>query len=246
LDNLRRLVTAQLAGQQRDATWEDVKALYVLQNPTFDEATGAGDDGVDMQQMLTDAVAHGFAGEPVLGFAKVSLSDPEALKAAVAVFGGVLLGIDLQVAQQDQLAGGVWDYQHSGEWGGHAVMEGAYESAGSDVETWAERVRMTPAFVRRQVREAWAVILPAHLGSARFVRGMDLALFAADYQSITGRPFPAPLPTPSPAPTPAGGGACFQVQLSAGQAARLRARAARQGVAPEALIERYVASRVGA
>jgi hypothetical protein len=242
LDNLRRLVTALLLGEQKDATWEDVKALYVLQNPGFDEETGAGDEGVDMQQMLTDAVRHGFAGEPVLGFAKVDLDDPEVVRAAVAAFGGVLLGLDLQVSQQDQLASGVWDYSRSSAWGGHAVMEGAYEPAGGDVETWAERVHMTPTFIQHQVKEAYAVILPAHLGSRRFLDAVDLAAYAADWEQITGRAFPAPIPTTPPG----GGGASFRVELPAAQAALVRARAARQKVTPEALLARYVAHYLGA
>jgi hypothetical protein len=35
-----------------------------------------------------------------------------------AIFGGVLHGVDLETAQQDQTDSGLWDYQRSGEWGG--------------------------------------------------------------------------------------------------------------------------------
>lgn len=235
LDNLRRMVTLGLTGQQRDATWEDVKALYMHQNPDFDEATGAGDNGVVLQDMLGDAVKYGFAGEPVLGFAKVDLADDELVRAAVDIFGGLILGLDLQVAQQHQFDAGEWDYQPSAPWGGHAILEGAYRSSPRREGgiSWERPVEMTDSFLTHQRTEAWVVIFPAHLDSRKFFDSVDLASFVRDYRDITGRPFLPP------------GGAdrvTFQVSFSADQAAKIRARAARRGISPESWIEGRVGS----
>lgn len=265
LDNFRRAVTAALDGAQRDATWEDVKALYMRQNPNFDETTGAGDNGVDMQTMLADAARTGFAGEPVVGFAKVDLADPELVRAAIAIFGGVLLGLDLTVAQQAQLDQRFWyPVPGSPEWGGHAVLDGGYQDTPSReyLISWIIKVAASPGFMLAQRQEAWAVILPSHLGNREFVAGMDLAAFAADYEAITGRSFPVPVPTPTPGPAPApspaptpdpqppaptpgptpaptpdppppGGGASFRLEFTTPVADRIRSRAHRAKVTPE-------------
>jgi hypothetical protein len=205
-----------------------------------------------MQTMLSDAVKHGFAGEPVLGFAKVDLRNPEEVRAAIAIFGGVLFGLDLQVAQQDQLDEGVWDYARSGEWGGHAIMAGAYDTSVETGVTWAKTIRMTNQFIRRQLAEAWVVILPAHLGTRRFLEGMDMATFAADYEQLTGRPFPSPAtptpvpapPQPSPTPSPGSGGASFRLDLDPALALRLVAKASRAGVSPEQWLHTHVAAEL--
>lgn len=195
------LVTAHLAGGQRTPTWDDVVALYRTQNPGFDPALPGGgqDEGVEMKKLLADAVKHGLGQSRILGFAEIDLADPEEVRAAVAIFGGVLLGLDLDMAQAEQLAGGVWEYvERSPQWGGHAVMEGGYSTDpyGEDIVTWGTRVRMTREFVRRQRAEAYVVILPEHLTDRGFLDGWDLSEFAAAYEQITDRAFPVPLPAP--------------------------------------------------
>jgi len=204
--NLRRLVTAGLTGTVQAPTLDDVFDLYRRSgNPDFDPTTGAGDNGVDMQTMLEAVVAGGIGGVQALAFAAVDVANDDELNAAVAIFGGILWGVDLDTAQQAQTEAHppLWDYKRSPEWGGHAVLAGAYETGGQeDVITWDERVGTTAAFRRRQLDEAWVVIWPEHLGSAAFLAGVNGSALAADYTALTGRPFPAPIPPPTPAPGP--------------------------------------------
>jgi hypothetical protein len=187
-------------------TWEDVVTLYRRQNPRFDPSKPGGveDNGVEMKQMLVDAVQHGFGETRVLGFAQVDAGDPDEIQACVAIFGGVLLGLDLDQAQSSQLADGVWDYvEGSPAWGGHAVMEGAYtEADDEDCITWGVRCRMTKRFLEKQHSEAYVVILGDHLGSEQFLDGFDLERFAQAYEDITGRPFPVEVPSPTPPSDP--------------------------------------------
>jgi hypothetical protein len=201
--NSRRSVTARLAGAMRAPTQDDVFDLYRRSgNPNFNPATGADDNGVNMQVMLTALVRGGIGGVKPLGFARVGVKDWETLQAAVAVFGFLLYGVDLQQAQQAQTDAGTWDYRPSGVWGGHAVLGGAFASSPAeliDVVTWGKRVRMTPRFVGAQLSEAWAVVWPEHLTDKGFLAGVNLPAFASAYEAITGKPFPAPVPPP-PAP----------------------------------------------
>lgn len=208
--NLRRLMTAWLGPTMEVPTLEDVFDLYRRSgNPDFDPATGAGDRGVDMQTMLEALLSGGIGGRKPLAFAKLDGS-VDAIRAAVAIFGGVLLGVDLEVAQQGQSDAGVWDYSRSGEWGGHAVLAAAYADPDGTVSdrlgviSWAETIEATDVFLERQLSEAWVVLWPENLTDPGFLAGVDLAAMAADYQELTGRPFPAIVsPTPDPGPFPA-------------------------------------------
>jgi hypothetical protein len=207
--NLRKLITSYLVGVEQPVTEADVLALYTLVNPTFNPADpgGPGDAGVDMQTMLELALTNGFAGAKPVGFAKVDTSNLDEVRAAISIFGGLLLGVDLEVAQQTQTdAGGPWDFSDSPVWGGHAVLAGLYTGdpgAGHgdiSVITWAQVMGTTDTFEQHQLAEAWVVIFPEHLDHPAFQQGVDLAALATAYQELTGRPFPAVVPAPVPVP----------------------------------------------
>jgi hypothetical protein len=210
-DNFRRLVTQLLSGSRIDASWEDIKAWYRSQNPGFDDVnySDANDQGMVIQYFLEWLVKQGL----ILGFAEVDYKDDAELAAAAYLFLGLIIGVDLQTSQQGQTGQGYWDYvSGASEWGGHCVMLGAYEPGGFDVETWLRRVRMTDAFRKNRVFEAWAVILPDHVAHPNFRAGMDLQKFATAYEKMTERPFPIEVPPePDPNTPPADHVLSFQV-----------------------------------
>lgn len=201
--NYRRCVTSFLTGSMVAPSQDDVYDLYRRSgNPNFDPNSGADDNGVVMQTMLQALMSGGIGGTKCVGYARVNPSKLDELDAAIAIFGGVLFGVNLQSAQQSQTDNGVWDYVPSGQWGGHAVFGAAFdEGGGNDVITWAKRVEMTDVFIRRQVMEAWVVIWPEHLKTKQFYQGLDVWKLSEAYEAITSKKFPAVLP-PKPAPTP--------------------------------------------
>jgi hypothetical protein len=205
--NQRLLVTSYLAGAPHVVTQDEIFDLYRRSgNPNFDPATGAGDDGVDMQTMLEALIADGIGGTKALAFAKVNVTNEQEWQAAIAIFGSLLFGVTLETAQS---TGTLWDYHISRIWGGHAIVCGRYrenDAPGTDepdrtgVVSWAEVIDMTDAFIDHQLDEAWVVIWPETLGTTQFQQGIDLATLAADYTALTDRPFPVqPGPEPSPA-----------------------------------------------
>lgn len=203
--NSRKLVTKYLTGQERSPTQDDVFDLYRRSgNPNFDPATDTDDNGVDMPTMLSAVVNGGIGGTQAVAYAAVDPSNPGEIDAAIAIFGFVLLGVDLETAQQAQTNSGLWDYRRSGEWGGHAVLCGAYTGAnkGADrkVITWAQVVGTTDAFWNHQVAEAYAVIWPEAFGTTQFQQGIDVNALAADFQALTGKTLPIPTPAPPPPP----------------------------------------------
>lgn len=206
--NYIKLVTKYLTGHEVSVSQADVFDLYRRSgNPDFDPNTDADDNGVDMQTMLEALAKGGIGGghKPV-AFAKVDHTDLDEVRAAIAIFGGVLFGVDLDTAQQIQTdRGGPWDYQRTPEWGGHAVVAGKYTSSSTaadvSVVTWGEVIGTTDLFLKHQLSECWVVVFDEHLGDPGFLAGVDVAQLAADYQALTGRSFPAqPTPTPTPVP----------------------------------------------
>jgi hypothetical protein len=200
--NHRRLVTKWLAGQEVQPTLSDVFDLYRRSgNPTFDPSTGEGDGGVEMRVMLNAAHKGGLAGVKPVAYATIDSHDPDQVRAAVQVFHGILLGVTLDVAQQDQTDRGIWDYVAGSRlWGGHAVLAPAFTLEITDVVTWDLLVACTDSFIRHQDDEAWVVIWPEHLADPR----LDVNKLAAAYTALTGKPFPTvpPVPPASPAPSP--------------------------------------------
>ena len=198
--NSRRLTSFVLTGEERYPRLWDVLDLYQRSgNPNFP----AEDNGVIMQDMLSEVHKNGIAGDKAVAYAKVDVSSIDEIRAAIAIFGCLLLGVNLEAAQQDQRT---WDSVDGDQpWGGHAVMAADYTSApsGADIGfiTWGQPMGMTDRFWSRQVEEAWVVIWPEHLLSKEFLEGVDLAALRRDYKLLTGRDLPVPTP-PKPAPTP--------------------------------------------
>ncbi len=192
--NDRLLVTTYLTGSPQVVSQADIFDLYRRSgNPDFDPATHAGDHGVDMQTMLEALIEGGIAGVRPVAFAAVDHTNLDELRAAIAIFGSLLLGVNLETAQGSQHT---WDHVPSGEWGGHAVMAGRYAESPDRlaVITWAEVMDTTDAFLAYQLDEAWALIWPEHLGSTEFVAGLSIADLRADWRALTGRDMSAAVP----------------------------------------------------
>ncbi len=205
--NTRRLVTAALATERYPGLTEVIE-LYKTQNPDFP----AQDGGMDIQTCLEHLVGQGGPdGVKALGFAKVDHTNADEVKAAIAIFGSVWTGVNVLNANMDEFNVGLpWDYvPQGGIDGGHSVITGGYGSPGAGplggderFITWAEETSFTDAFWAHQVEEAWVVIWPEHLGTTAFMEGVDQAALAADYEALTGRPFPVQPPAPTPTPVP--------------------------------------------
>jgi hypothetical protein len=156
-----------------------------------------------LEALLAGGIGDGKGGniKPV-AFAKVDVTNDAELEAAVAIFGGCLWGVNLQTAQQRQTDQSPprWDYDQSGEWGGHAVMNGKFEAGGPGVDaeviSWGRDIETTDAFRGRQLEEAWIVIFPWHLEHPAFLAGVSLQALAAEYHALTGDELLIPAPSP--------------------------------------------------
>lgn len=207
LANFLTMVYWNLSQEAVTVTDEAVFALYKVVNPDFDPDTHAGDRGVDMVTLLKAFSDHGLeithadgTNEVVKPVAFGGLDNSlDHLKAATAVFGGAILAITLETAQQEQTPAGLWEYAPSDLWGGHAIMGAAYANpmktaanSAPDVKiiSWAAPVGTTDEFMAQQLSQSFAVILPIHLAHPNFLAGVNVEQLSADFQDLTGRPFP--------------------------------------------------------
>lgn len=182
-------VISRQAGAELSVSQNDVFDLYRRSgNPNFDPNTDQDDNGVNLQTMLQEVHKNGLAGIKSLAFAKVDVSNLNEVKAAIDIFGVLYLGVNLQTAQQSQTDTGLWDFDNSSEWGGHAVLAGKYSNNSSDdigIITWAQHVDLTDTFWEKQVEEAWVVIWPEYLTMPEFDSSIDLKQLADDYKELT-------------------------------------------------------------
>jgi hypothetical protein len=204
--NVRRLVTTQLTATPSYPSMDEVAAVYKTQNPGFP----AEDNGMDIQTLLEYLVATGGPdGVKAAGFASVDPGNPAEVRAAIALFGYVWTGITVLEQNMSEFSSGQpWDYSAGSPVdGGHSVVTGGYGLPGTGplggderFITWAAETSFTDSFWQHEVEEAWVVIWPEHLGSEEFLAGVNMAQLAADYQEITGKPFPVAVTPPKPAP----------------------------------------------
>jgi len=200
--NLYLLVTS-LLGAGVTVTEDDVFDLYRRSgNPNFDPTTDTDDNGVDIQTMLEALLSGGIAGHKPVAFVKFDPTNLAQLWDGIHLFGGVIFGVNLEVAQQTQ--GTTWDYKKSKAWGGHAICVGKYVSEPdlTSCISWAEIVGMTDRFLETpgfQVEEAWGVLWKETLDKLTADEYTD---FVAEYKAVTGKDFPLPAPTPTPTPVP--------------------------------------------
>ncbi len=200
--NMRRLVTATLATEYYP-TQAQVWKFYQTQNPGFDPNGTSGtngpgssaDQGMDVQTGLE--YLHGTGGPDgvkAVAFAKVDHTNIADVKAALAIFGGVWLGVQvLDANQQEFTEGRAWtDVAASPIDGGHAILGGGYTAEDIKFITWAQETEFAKSFWdgtiqgNPLVEEAWVVIWPEHLGTTAFEHGVDQAQLAADYMALTG------------------------------------------------------------
>ena len=152
------------------------------------------DPSTDQGAVLLDVLRYwrktGIAGHRIMAFAAPEPGNKEHIRAALDLFGGLYIGLDLPVSAQAQR---VWSVPPCGRrgpgvpggWGGHCVVAEAYDPQGLTVITWGEKKRMTWGFFQVYCDEAYAVLSEDWLKyDHRSPSGFDLAALQADLQAV--------------------------------------------------------------
>jgi hypothetical protein len=152
---------------------------YKPSNPRSDQG------GVELD-VLKDWRKQGFSGHPLLAFADPDPQDTLHVQQAIALFGGLYIGLSLPISAQTQ---DVWDVDpdpndpkgQPGSWGGHCVFVPDYDANGLTCITWGAPKKMTWAFWGTYCDEAHALLSPDWKPSA----GFDMASLQADLAAVT-------------------------------------------------------------
>ena len=148
------------------------------------------DQGVNLEDMLNKAMTVGIGGHLVKGFAAVTPSNVNAMRWASIVGCSLLLGWNLQQAQENQTdEGKPWAYvPGSPVVGGHCTVCYGYEENAEDGqsdwdgESWAERVSYEQGLVNHNLEECYIVLTDAGFNSDGITAcGLDEAGIMSDF-----------------------------------------------------------------
>jgi hypothetical protein len=164
------------------------------------------DQGAYVQDVLAYWRKVGLIGHKILAYAAVDVANQTQVKQALALFGSLSVGLNFPDSAMDDFnAGRVWDVVKGAQVeGGHCVMAVGYDAAGVDIITWGARTRVTWAFWKKYVDEAWAALDEDGVQKAgTYFTGLasfyDLGV---QFEALTNEPNPIPQPQPTPTPVP--------------------------------------------
>ena len=143
----------------------------------WDPARPETDQGAYLLDVLKQWRNDGICRVRIEAFVSVAV---EHIDAAVALFGGVILGFRLPATIEGQ---DIWDATNpqAPTLGGHAVYQFATSPGLGVVNTWGIRQAFTPAFRARYCDEAYAVLMPDRPAPC----GLDLAKLRSDLALIS-------------------------------------------------------------
>lgn len=155
----------------------------------YDPATPSTDQGCVELDVLNYWRKTGIAGRTIGAFASLRPQSLAHIRAAIYLFGGLYVGLDLPATAEGQ---DVWDWlsrgadSAPGSLGGHAVNLVGYDAEGLICITWGQAKRMTWHFWNAYADEAWCLLSPDWLGSDnRAPVGLDIAALQTDLKAVS-------------------------------------------------------------
>lgn len=157
----------------------------------YDPKTGANDNGANELDVLNYWRKTGIADRKIQAYVALEPRNRNHVLAAVYLFGGCYIGVQLPLSAQKQR---VWAVPPEGptgrgapnSWGGHAVPVVAYDDHGLTVVTWGALKRMTWSFWETYCDEAYAILSPDFLKAEKSPLGFDVVALEEDLKQVAG------------------------------------------------------------
>lgn len=149
--------------------------------------TGGVDSGLVETTLLAHWKSNGLFGYTIDAYAPVPHTDINAIKQAIAFYGGCYMGVQLpESAQQQFVQDGpsTWSVvPNSPIEGGHAIHAVGYNNLGVQIISWGQVVTCTYEWITKYLDEAYALI------SKQFVQAgkgpiLNLAALTADLEAL--------------------------------------------------------------
>lgn len=164
----------------------DVLAAYSAISG-YNPGDANSDQGADELSVLNYWRQTGIACRRIYSFATVNVSNLAEVRAAVALFGGLYIGVQLPQSAMDAVdAGAPWiNVSDQNILGGHAVPIVAYDTNGLTCITWGKPQRMTWDWFAKYCDEAYVVLSPDWIAnSGQAPSGFDLAQLNLDLKAL--------------------------------------------------------------
>jgi hypothetical protein len=135
-------------------------ALELYEHWGYNPATGGGDNGAVEQDVLAYLAQHYVDGHGIVAFAQVDHTNAAEMRRALALFGGLYVGIQCPKSMQQQFeAGQVIDFvAGSPVEGGHCIVIVGWDDQYIYIVTWGKLCKMTWAFWAAYGDEAWVIV----------------------------------------------------------------------------------------
>jgi hypothetical protein len=160
-DELGDCTIAGLAHAQ--TTYNGVNAIKKI--PTKEEVvsfykkrTGGQDTGLAELDVLNYVIKHKFDGEKMAAYVEVDPTNMEHVKLAISLFGGVYIGMNVQVSAETDFEKGITWTAGKLTNDGHCVFIPSYDENGVTVLTWGNKIAADNSWWKCCVNECYAIL----------------------------------------------------------------------------------------
>lgn len=125
------------------------------------------------------------AADKIFGYAPIKITDRNAIKLAIARYGGAYLGIVVGQPQEEQFDNGQpWKWVPRQEREGHCVVALGYTKDGLLCATWGGIALLPWAFLTASLEEAWVILPQALVKAGKDTLGLDLEQLEQDLAHV--------------------------------------------------------------
>lgn len=146
------------------------------------------DRGAADRHVLRYWATSGMSGHKVLAYVAVDPKDRRQVKAAIAMFGGVFVGMGMPLTAKRQHVHWVKRTGRDAQprsWGGHTLIYTGYDERGVKTVTWGARGFASWGFHQAYCEDVWALVSPDWMTAAGVSpSGLDIDTLTRDIESL--------------------------------------------------------------
>jgi hypothetical protein len=153
----------------------------------YDPTTGNKDDGCVELDVLNYWHKTGINGDTIGAFAEVNIKKEADIKAALYLFNGLYIGVNLPSSAEYQFQKGEpWKVVKGAQIvGGHCIVLVAYDETYYYAVTWGDIVKIEKAWLKKYMDEAYAIISQDYIQGGKTLQGYNIPALTTDMRLIS-------------------------------------------------------------
>ena len=165
-----------------------LKAFIALSG--YDPTTGKNDNPIYLSDAMNYWRKKGIGGHKIRAYATIQYKNHDLVKAAVYLFGGIYVGLNLPNTIKGQevwelMPGRLTGDNAPGSFGGHAVTVLAYDTKYLTCISWGKKKKISWEFWDAYCDELYAIVTEDFIADNKNPIGINLAKLAADLLALT-------------------------------------------------------------